>query len=224
MRWHMQFHANNDQLIQFRDKALLDASIKQHIDACSICLAELAELEALHVRLNTSDTPQLTPQELDNSWEVIASSVEAKRKVSVKPYWFAAASVVIAFFVGIKSFETIIPEQQFVEQIAANSPDKKGVFIDSDGDSEVQLNQLLAYSRVLENRLQAMPQPRLVRANTAGTITQLEDQISVLDTRLSMQAQAPLSTQQRNVLWQQRVSSMNNLYRVRVAQLQRVSY
>ncbi len=221
----MQFHANNDQLIQFRDKALLDASIKQHIGACSDCLAVLAELQALSEILNTSEIPQLSLQEIDKSWEVVASSLKPQRKVSAKPYWFVAAvSVVIAMIVVIQNFKIQISDQHLVETNKVTTLNNNSVPENKVTVDETQLNQLLVYSRLLENRLQSLPQPRVVRANTIDTITQLEDQISILDTRLSMQAQAPLSTQQRNLLWQQRVSSMNNLYRVRAAQLQRVSY
>lgn len=221
----MQSHASNDQLIRFRDNVPLDTAIKQHIEACSICIAELDELEALTLSLKTSEVPMLKSEEIDMSWGIIESSLNAKSKSITKPYWVAAAaSMLIALLLMTQNFKTEIPAQQFVKQDSVNASNNNIEFQNSNKADDVQLNHLLAYSRLLENRLQSMPQPRVVRASTAGTIAQLEDQISMLDTRLSMQTQAPLSTQQRNVLWQQRVNSMSSLYQVRAAQLQRVSY
>lgn len=225
----MQFHASNEQLIKFRDKAVLELQIKQHIENCSLCLSEISILENLRENLMTFDAPTLSSEEFDLSWETIKSSISATKKPSKKPYWFAAvASVVVAVLLVTYSVENDLPEQQLAEIENEKLPHDSPVIVksksNSDSINQRQLDQLLEYSRLLESRLQAMPQPTLVRASTAGTITQLEDQISMLDTRLSMQDQAPLSEQQRHVLWQQRVNSMNNLYRVRATQLQRVSY
>ena len=219
----MQFHANNEKLLDYRVGNLLDATVKQHIQECDECLLKIGEYEELANSLNTSLIDELSEVDLDTSWEIISSSIDdAQKPKTNKPLWMAfAASSVFALLVMMQTFKSEESVEKNVEITPIISDELIRV---ATAQQAPDIDQLVAYSRLLENRLLAMPQPRVVRANTAGTITNLQDQISVLDTRLSMQHQSPLTEQQQNALWQQRVNSMNNLYRVRAAQLQRVSY
>lgn len=86
------------------------------------------------------------------------------------------------------------------------------------------VNALMVRSRELENDLRALPaQPQLVRAGTAVTISELEDQISQIDYRLN-QPDLRLSPQQSQAYWRERVRLMNSLVQLRYAQAQRASY
>ena len=223
MRWHMQFHANNEKLLDYRVGNLLDATVKQHINECAECLLKIRQYEDLANSLNISLIEELPEVDLDASWKLISTSIDASQKPRLKkPHWIAfAASLVFALLAMMQVFNSEVSVEKNVALTPVISDEPIRV---ATAQKAPNIDQLVAYSSLIETRLQAMPQPRVVRANTAGTITNLQDQISVLDTRLSMQHQSPLTEQQRNALWQQRVNSINNLYRVRAAQLQRVSY
>ena len=219
----MQFHANNEQVFNFRNNNLLDVEVKQHINSCDECLQCVEDLKILSNLLNATEVEKLSELELSASWDTISTSIESAHKLNQKrPMWLAfIASAVFAILIGVYSFQSQTPiEQEAVITPLITDVTEAVVTV----KQATELDQLLAYSRLIENRLQTMPQPRVVRANTAGTISNLQDHISMLDTRLSMQHQAPLTEQEQTALWQQRVNSMNNLYRVRVAQLQRVNY
>jgi hypothetical protein len=84
---------------------------------------------------------------------------------------------------------------------------------------------LMARSRLLEAALEHMRyEPQVVNAGTAATIEALEDHIALVDYRMNLDADEPLSPEQARRLWQQRVDLMDSLVNVRYAQLQRVSY
>ena len=83
----------------------------------------------------------------------------------------------------------------------------------------------MARSRLLEAALEHMRfEPQVVNAGTATTIATLEDRIALVDYRMNLDVEDPLSPEQSRRLWQQRVDLMDSLVNVRYAQLQRVSY
>jgi len=228
-------HATIEQLLNYRDGHLLEAKWHAHIQQCKQCSEEVEKLSEINSDLNSLAVSELSSEDLDKSWDAISMQLIAQKN-SQKPqniYWMSAAAcaLIIGVVIGFKAYNQPLDFPQDY-QVAQSSPDsliqdEKALdtqYQSLDSNTENELAQLVAYSRLLESQLQAMPQPRVIRANTAGTISQLQDQISVLDSRLNLDHQIPLTEQQRNALWQQRVNSMNNLYRVRSAQLQRVSY
>ena len=226
-------HATTEQLLSYRDKQPLDAKCKLHVQSCDLCLSKVAEFEALTQGLNELSMAKLDPNELQASWAKVSSALSANTSTGFGKYYLpsaVAAVLAVVFFININSPEQNGIQDQLVDasiptQSSTPLPDKQDpVAVANVNQGSNQLAQLVAYSRALEDRLQSMPAPRVVRADTAGTISQLQDQISMVDNRLNLDAQTPLTEQQRNALWQQRVSSMNNLYRVRTAQLQRVVY
>ncbi|HEY5774783.1 MAG TPA: hypothetical protein VIS57_01750, partial [Xanthomonadales bacterium] len=87
------------------------------------------------------------------------------------------------------------------------------------------LATLMAQSRHLEWALSAMPSgPQVVSADTAGTISVLEDRVAMIDYRLSMTEDPVLSSEQELKLWKERVGLMNSLVQVRYAQAQSASF
>lgn len=227
-------HATTEQLLSYRDKQPLDAKCKLHVQSCDLCQIKVAEFESLTQNLKELPMAKLDPSELKASWANVSSTLSTNNaSVSFRNYYWpsaVAAILVVALFInfnppeknGIQDqlIDASIPTQTSIPLVDGKDP----VAVSNVNQGSNQLAQLVAYSRALEDRLQSMPAPRVVRADTAGTISQLQDQISMVDNRLNLDAQTPLTEQQRNALWQQRVSSMNNLYRVRTAQLQRVAY
>jgi hypothetical protein len=87
-----------------------------------------------------------------------------------------------------------------------------------------ELNALMVQSQQLEQNLRAIPyQPRMMRASTAATISNLEDRIAAIDYRLNHPA-IRMSTAERQLYWRERVRLMDSLVMLRYAQAQRASF
>ena len=86
------------------------------------------------------------------------------------------------------------------------------------------LNVLMVQSQELEHSLRAIPyQPRLMRASTAATISNLEDRIAAIDYQLNHPA-IRMSPAQTQLYWRERVRLMDSLVMLRYAQAQRSSF
>ena len=97
-------------------------------------------------------------------------------------------------------------------EVAANNDDLRG------------LNTLMVESQQIERNLRALPaQPSLVRASTAVTISELQDQVAGIDYLLN-HPDLRLSPEQEEIYWRERVRLMNSLLRLRTAQVQRMSF
>lgn len=91
-------------------------------------------------------------------------------------------------------------------------------------DDRQALNALMVESRQIERDLRALPaEPSLVRAGTAATISELEDQIAAIDYLLN-HPELQLSPEQQETYWRERVRLMHSLLQLRAAQAQRVSF
>ena len=87
-----------------------------------------------------------------------------------------------------------------------------------------ELNALMVRSARLERNLRSLPsQPSVMRAGTAATISELEDSIAAIDSRLNYSGNS-LSTEQAEIYWRERVRLMDSLLQLRYAQAQRVSF
>lgn len=86
------------------------------------------------------------------------------------------------------------------------------------------LDALVVRSQQLEHDLRAIPyQPRMMRASTAATISNLEDRIAAIDYRLNHPA-IRMSPAEEQLYWRERVRLMDSLVKLRVAQAQRASF
>lgn len=162
----------------------------------------------------------LNKLELDASWDEVQASMDQSSS-NKAPTWawmsFAACSALVGVFAFMMSSSSSHEQTQDLAPLeAAITPDPVNI------KSELDLRSLKEFNRIVDNRLQALPDsPRLVRANTMDTIARLEDQIALLDYRLNLQEQQPLSEEEYHALWQQRAKSVNGLYQVKAAQVQR---
>ena len=85
-------------------------------------------------------------------------------------------------------------------------------------ETDLLVQELAAQSVYLERMLVSLPQRRIMRVSTAGTIAGLEDQIVLIDAELyraSMEAEPP---EYRAALLRERNDVMNALVNVRYAQ------
>ncbi len=86
------------------------------------------------------------------------------------------------------------------------------------------LDALMVQSQQLELELRAINyQPRIMRASTAATISNLEDRIAAIDYQLIHPA-IRMSLAQKQLYWRERVRLMDSLVKLRYAQAQRASF
>ncbi len=83
---------------------------------------------------------------------------------------------------------------------------------------------LQAYSRRLESDLRALPaEPRVARAGTVATISEIEDRIAAIDYQLN-DAAAQWAEGDKEIFWRERVRLMKLLLQLRYAQAQRAAF
>lgn len=95
------------------------------------------------------------------------------------------------------------------------------------GSSGVQVNALQALmveSRQLESDLRAMPdEPRVRKAGTVATISEIEDRIAAIDYQLN-DPDVSMTPEEEEIFWRERVRLMKLLVGLRYAQAQRSGY
>jgi hypothetical protein len=86
------------------------------------------------------------------------------------------------------------------------------------------LGVLQAYSRQLESDLRALPaEPRVARAGTVATISEIEDRIAAIDYQLN-DPEAEWAEGDKEIFWRERVRLMKLLLQLRYAQAQRTAF
>jgi len=86
------------------------------------------------------------------------------------------------------------------------------------------IQTLMVESRQLESDLRALPEePRVMRAGTMATISDLEDRIAAIDYQLN-DPEAQMSPEDRELFWRERVRLMKSLLQLRYAQAQRAAF
>jgi hypothetical protein len=86
------------------------------------------------------------------------------------------------------------------------------------------LGVLQAYSRKLESDLRALPaEPRVARAGTVATMSEIEDRIAAIDYQLN-DTSVEMTGGDREIFWRERVRLMKLLLQLRYAQAQRAAF
>ena len=86
------------------------------------------------------------------------------------------------------------------------------------------LQTLMTESREIESNLRALPDaPRVQRASTTATISDLEDRIAAIDYQLNDPA-VQMSPEDTELFWRERVRLMKSLLQLRYAQAQRAAF
>ena len=86
------------------------------------------------------------------------------------------------------------------------------------------LGVLQAYSRKLESDLRALPaEPRVARAGTVATMSDIEDRIAAIDYQLN-DTSVEMTEGDREIFWRERVRLMKLLLQLRYAQAQRAAF
>ncbi len=175
------------------------------------------EHRALHDGL--SRLPDTMPPRI--VWERIQEQAEAEGLLKSAPrhHWYLGSGIAAALVVAAI---VLLPANQPAEQLptAMTVPDS----MPTNETSVNALQALMVESRQLEENLRALPaEPRVTRAGTAATISELQDRIAAIDYQLS-RTDGSLTPEQEQILWRERVRMMRSLVGLRYAQSQRVAF
>jgi hypothetical protein len=185
-----------------------------------ICALTAAERDALQRGLNAL-TDTMPPRIV---WDRIRQQAAAEglihNSAAQRPTtWFAgvaiAATVVLAIFMLPKMLATTTPEHLATEPPLATQQAQVAV---------TALQALMVQSRQLESDLHGLPdEPRVMRASTAATISDIESAIAAIDFQLN-DAGVQMTPEETELFWRERVRLMKSLVQLRYAQAQRTAF
>ena len=185
------------------------------------CGLSVAERDLLQARLGElQDT--VPPRSV---WQRIEAQAKAegllKARFGEGPKWFAGAGIAAAVVLAVLNIPMMTTVTDTGEEIINATPP---VSVATNNATPAELSALMVQSQQIERDLRALPgQPSLMRASTAATISDLEDQISAIDYWLN-HPQAELSPDEEAIYWRERVRLMNTLLNLRAAQAQSVAF
>ena len=193
------------------------SSDKKDEDSEMICALTADEQVALQEGLRS--LPETMPPR--DVWLKIREQAQAEGLVTqpaARRYnkWYAGVGLAAAALMAA----IMMPGSPFVtpvgEVVPTGSPS-----ISPDLSSLVVLQ---AYSQQLESDLRAMPAaPRVARAGTVATISEIEDRIAAIDYQLN-DTTAQMTEGDRKIFWRERIRLMNLLLQLRYAQAQRAAF
>ena len=158
-------------------------------------------------------------------WQRIREQAEAEGLIAAKGLrkrstWYtgaglAAAALIAAVMVpgllqgpGESGNSVVVPET-----VGADSPIPL-----------TTLQTLMTESRQIESNLRALPDaPRVQRASTMATISDIEDRIAAIDYQLN-DPEVQMSPEDTELFWRERVRLMKSLLQLRYAQAQRAAF
>lgn len=185
---------------------------------CGLSIQERDVLQAKLRRLEDTLPPRAVWQRIEE--QARAEGLFAPR-IGERTRWLAGAGIAAAVVLAVLNapFAPLTDDDQLefptVPEYSATATNRNDLRA---------LNALMVESQQIERNLRALPaQPSLVRASTAATISELQDQIAAID-YLLYHPELQLSPQQEEVYWRERVRLMNSLLRLRTAQAQRMSF
>lgn len=184
-----------------------------------ICALTADEQAALERELRS--IPDTVPPRV--VWQRIREQAEAEglvrqRGLPRRAAWYTGVGVAAAVLVAAFMMPALLQDPSNSMQTV---PDRAGPV------TEIPLNTLQALmteSRRLESSLRALPAaPRVQRAGTMATISDLEDRIAAIDYQLNDPG-VRMSDADRELFWRERVRLMKSLLQLRYAQAQRAAF
>lgn len=177
------------------------------------------------------DVLQQKLRELDDTpppravWQRIEAQARAEGlfapRVADRVKWFAGAGLAAAVVLAVLNFPVKPVGDDSHEQFPT---EPEYAVMATNGDGLRVLTALMVQSQQIERDLHALPEePSVVRASTAATISELEDQVAAIDYVLT-HPDLQLSAEQQEIYWRERVRLMHSLLQLRTAQAQRVSF
>jgi hypothetical protein len=190
-------HARIDQLLSVLDREPVDATVHSHLEQCAGCGEQLAALTTITEKLRA--LPQLEPPK--QSWQQISGRLQLsppRSRWRSRPGVAALAAGVLAL--------TIAGEWGNPQADATRA-------------------QLMERSRELDWMYFDMPQrPAVERPGLAVTMDVIEQRVQYLDWRLSAAPESDLNERQVRTLWNERVTLMDSLIKLRYAESERAFF
>ena len=183
-----------------------------------ICALTADEQLALQTGLNA--LPDTMPPRV--VWQRIREQAEAEglikdRKLNGRSNWFAGVGLAAAAAVAAIMLPGLWQQTETLTVVPQNIPTNTQVELTA-------LQTLMTESRQLESNLRALPDaPRVMRASTVATISDLEDRIAAIDYQLN-DPSVQMSAGDRELFWRERVRLMKSLLQLRYAQAQRTAF
>ena len=183
---------------------------------CALTADEQAALERELRALPDTMPPRVV-------WQRIREQAEAEGlvhapRLRTRTAWYMGVGVAAAALVAAVILPGLL---QNSSQPLPTVPQELGT------EAEIPLNTLQALmteSRQLESSLRALPDaPRVQRAGTMATISDLEDRIAAIDYQLN-DPNVQMSNADRELFWRERVRLMKSLLQLRFAQTQRAAF
>ncbi len=184
-----------------------------------ICALTAEEHAALQTGLNA--LPDTMPPRV--VWQRIREQAEAEGLIVVKnsgkrSMWYLGVGLAAAALVAAVMMPMLL--QKPIE-LLPTVPDSVGT---STPVPLSTLQTLMTESRDLESNLRALPDaPRVQRAGTMATISDLEDRIAAIDYQLN-DPEVQMSPEDTELFWRERVRLMKSLLQLRYAQAQRAAF
>jgi len=155
-------------------------------------------------------------------WNRIREQAEAEgllptALMSRRTTWFAGAGVAAAGVLAALMLPGLVnPPTETFPVVPSNLPTNTAELS--------TLQTLMVQSRQLESDLRSLPEePRVMRASTVATISDLEDRIAAIDYQLN-NPDVQMTSDDRELFWRERVRLMNSLLALRYAQAQRAAF
>ena len=184
-----------------------------------ICALTAGEHAALQTGLNA--LPDTMPPRV--VWQRIREQAEAEGLITVKgarkqSTWYLGAGLAAAALVAAVMMPGLL---QGPEEAGPVVPPSVGT---SSQVPLTTLQTLMTESREIESNLRALPDaPRVQRASTMATISDLEDRIAAIDYQLN-DPEVQMSPGDTELFWRERVRLMKSLLQLRYAQAQRAAF
>jgi hypothetical protein len=181
-----------------------------------ICALTANEYGAL--RRGLRELPETMPPRA--VWNRIREQAEAEGllqqgRAGSRRMWFAGAGLAAAVLLAVM-MPMLMPSQSEGITVPQNLP--------SNTTTLTTLQTLMVQSRQLESDLRSLPdEPRVMRASTFATISDLEDRVAAIDYQLN-DPDVQMTSDDRELFWRERVRLMNSLLQLRYAQAQRAAF
>jgi len=156
-------------------------------------------------------------------WQRIREQAEAEGLITAKgagkrTTWYMGAGLAAAALVAAVMMPGLL---QGPEETGNTVPTNVGT---SSQVPLTTLQTLMTESRDIESNLRALPDaPRVQRASTMATISDLEDRIAAIDYQLN-DPEVQMSPGDTELFWRERVRLMKSLLQLRYAQAQRAAF
>jgi len=170
------------------------------------------------LRRGLRELPETMPPRV--VWNRIREQGEAEgllqqTRASSRRMWFAGVGLAAAVLLAVM-MPALMPPQPEGITVPQNLP--------SNTTTLTTLQTLMVQSRQLESDLRSLPdEPRVMRASTVATISDLEDRVAAIDYQLN-DPDVKMTPADRELFWRERVRLMNSLLQLRYAQARRAAF